>query len=204
MERLAAGDGAAIQGLIDAHRTDLVRSVRAVAGKRGARLSPEQIEELVVDVALAIFDVAGSWKPGGAPPWIYARGRIANAVDRMIGQWADELEPERDEKPEEPAAGGSEPDPFELIEVLAARDQTVALLLAGLGQVASTRDQMVFVEHGLQVSMGDPSPAVTVGQQYGMKPATVRQQTRRIRLRLRGLAETDPRFVELASLPLVA
>lgn len=204
MERLAARDGAALHSLIEAHRADLLRSVRAVAGQRGARLTAEQVDELVVDAALAISDIARAWRPGGAPPWIYARGRIANAVDRVIGQWADELEPERYDVEALAPSHGSEPDTLALLESLAARQSTAALLHDGLARVASPRDRMVFVEHGVQVSMGDPSPAVTVGQQFGLKPATVRQQTRRIRLRLQGLAESDPRYGELAMLPMVA
>jgi hypothetical protein len=54
------------------------------------------------------------------------------------------------------------------------------------------------------VALGDPSPAVTVGALYGMKPASVRQQSRRTRLRLRALAETEPRFGPLAELAVVA
>jgi DNA-directed RNA polymerase specialized sigma24 family protein len=204
MERMAAGDPAAIFGLVQAHRPDLERAVRYTARSRGARLTPEQVDDLVLDAAIAIRDVAAAWKPEGAPPWVYARGRIANAVDRVVGQWADPLDPERTEVEEPPAASGSEPDTIELLSGLAAEHPEVDLLVRGLARVATPRDQVVFVEHGLQVALGDPSPAVTVANQYGMKPASVRQQARRVRLRLRKLAETDPLFGELARLPLVA
>ena len=204
MERLGEGDGAALYSLIEAHRTDLVRSVRSMAGRRRARLSAEQVEELVVEAALAIASVAGSWTPDGAPPWFYASGRIANAVDRVIGQWHDGLDDERADHEQPPAAAGSEAQLVEVLDRLAADHEVVALLRDGLEVVASPRDLLVFVEHGVQVALGDPSPAVTIGRMYGMEPAAVRQQTRRVRLRLRRLAATDPRFGELVSLPLVA
>lgn len=204
MERLAEGDGAALYSLIEAHRSDLVRSIRSIAARRKARLSAEQLEELVVDAALAIAGVAGSWSPEGAPPWFYASGRIANAVDQVIGQWRDELDDERADVEQPPAAAGWESDTDDVLARLAARHEVVALLREGLEEVASPRDLLVFVEHGVQVALGDPSPAVTIGRMYGMEPTAVRQQTRRVRIRLHRLAATDPRFGELVTLPLVA
>ncbi|NLG65024.1 MAG: hypothetical protein GX537_05400 [Actinobacteria bacterium] len=204
MARLAGGDGAAIQSLIEGFRPELVRSVRTIASSRNLRLSAEQLDALVVDAALAISDVAPAWKPGGAPPWFYAKGRIANAVDREIGQWANELDDERTDVEEKPAVAGTEPDTYETLLGLASVNHDAARFIDALASVASVRDQMLFVEHGVQVSLGDPSPAVTVGQQFGMNPAAVRQQTRRIRLRLKDLADSDPRYRELAALDLVA
>ena len=204
MERMAAGDGAAAFSLIDLHRRDLERSVRSIAGSRGARLSPEQVGDLVLDAAMAIYDVAGAWRPDGAPPWFYARDRIANAVDQELGLWCDELEVDRLDVEEAPAAACAEPSAVDVLDHLAADDHVVALLRDGLSRVATERDRLVFVEHRLQVTMGDPSPAVTVARQHGMKPEAVRQQTRRIKIRLQRLAAVDPRFGELANLPLVA
>ena len=122
----------------------------------------------------------------------------------MIGQWHDGLDDERADHEQPPAAAGSEAQLVEVLDRLAADHEVVALLRDGLEVVASPRDLLVFVEHGVQVALGDPSPAVTIGRMYGMEPAAVRQQTRRVRLRLRRLAATDPRFGELVSLPLVA
>jgi hypothetical protein len=204
MAALAANDGAALFALVDAHRADLVRCVRAIASSRGARLDVQQVDDLVLDAALAISEVAGAWKPDGAPPWFYARGRIAAAVDRVIGQWADPLAPDGAELAERPWSTADEVELPVLLDRLAAVDETVALVRDGLAEVASPRDLLVYVEHRVQVALGDPSPAVTVARLYGMQPAAVRQQTRRIRLRLRRLAASDPRFAPLASLPVAA
>ena len=205
MAALAAGDGTAVYGLVDAYGDDLARTVRTIAAGRGARLGADRVEELVVDAALAIQAVAGAWRPDGAPPWVWARGRIRAVVDRHVGQWADELDLERCADLAAPVPSpGAEPATASCLAKLAATIPEVALLREGLDLVASPRDQLVFVELGIQVALGDPSPAVTVGALYGMKPASVRQQSRRTKLRLRALAETEPRFGPLADLALVA
>lgn len=206
MERLAERDGAALFDLIEAHRSDLARTVRSIAGKRNARLRAGEVEELVTEAALAIADVAGAWKAGGAPPWVYAWGRIAEAVDRHIGQWSSVLDDATEDvdAAAPPPPAGSEPPVAEVLHGLAAERELVALLVDGLDRVASERDRLLFVDHGVQAAMGDPSPAVTVGLMYGMEPAAVRQQTRRVRLRLGKLSRIDPRYAELASLPIVA
>lgn len=205
MAALAAGDGAALFELIDGYGAELARTVRVVAAGRRARLRADEVDELVVEAALAIQAVAGAWRPDGAPPWVWARGRIGAAVDRHLGLWTDQLDHERHAGQEAPPAppGGEEPVEACLAR-LAAHDRRVALLDEALELVASRRDRLVFVELGIQVALGDPSPAVTVGALYGMKPASVRQQSRRTKLRLRALAETEPRFGPLADLALVA
>ena len=94
-----------------------------------------------------------------------------------------------------------------MLEVLAglARDHPeVALLREAVGRVASDRDQLIFFETAVQASLGDHSPAVTVGQLLGIRPEAVRQQHRRVRLRVQHLAATEPRFAALADLPVVA
>ncbi len=205
MERIAAGDGAAVFELVEVWRGDLARTVRSIAGLRRARLGPADVDELVVDAALAIADVAGSWAPGGAPPWVYARGRIAAVVDRHIGQWCDLLDDESCTQREQPAHAPSiEASTAEVFSRLANEHRIVALLRDGLGRVASERDLVVFIELGVQVALGDPSPAVTVARMYGMQPAAVRQQNRRMRVRLRQLADREPRFAPLADLAMVA
>jgi hypothetical protein len=205
MAALAAGDGAALFGLIDAHRDELARTVRVIAAKRRARLSADDVDELVVEAALAIQAVAGAWRADGAPPWVWAQGRIRAAVDRHLGLWADELDHEHHAGREAPPAPPGVEEPTGVCFArLAASDQRVALLGEALELVASRRDRLVFVELGIQVAMGDPSPAVTVGALYGMKPASVRQQSRRTKLRLRALADAEPRFGPLAELAVVA
>ncbi len=204
MESLAAGEGAAIHWLIEAHRADLARTVRAIASARKRSLNAELVDELVLEAALAVREVAGAWRPDGAPPWVWARGRIQAAVDRCLGLFGDELDPERMETEVAPAPPAHEEETSVYLKRLAASVPEVHLLCEGLSRVASPRDQALFVEVGIQSVMGDPSPAVTVGAIYGMNPASVRQQSRRTRLRLRQLADTEPRFRALAEMALVS
>lgn len=207
MAGLAAGDMVAFTWLIEVHRGDLERTVRKLAADRYSRLSAEDVDELVIETALAIQAVARGWRADrGAPPWVWARGRISAAVDRHLsGRWVDELDDERQAQSEEPPARPAvEEDTSVHLRRLASKLPEVALLCEGLERVASARDQVVFMELGIQVALGDPSPAVTVGALFGMNPASVRQQSRRTRLRLRALAQAEPRFGPLADLAVVA
>ena len=205
MSRLAEGDRAALVHLRDSFRSELVKTVRAIARSRGARLGPDDVEDLLTDAAMVIAGLAHAWKPDGAPPWFWAKGRIAREVDRHLGQWSDELDDARYCQKEAPAAAsGFERDVAEVFAGLAESRPDVALFREALQCVGSPRDQLVFVEHGLQVAMGDPSPAVTVARLYEMNPAAVRQQTRRIRLRLKDLAASDERFAPLVKVTMVA
>ena len=63
---------------------------------------------------------------------------------------------------------------------------------------------VLFLETGLQGVLGDRSPAKTVADLHGVAPTSVRQQHRRIRLRVQHLAATDPRFAPLGTLAIVA
>ncbi|MEO6629399.1 MAG: hypothetical protein ABIP03_12630 [Aquihabitans sp.] len=206
MVLLAQGDGAAFFTFRTRYSAPLTRMVRGIASSRHARLTPDQVEELVTEAALAITNVASGWRAGGAPPWIWARLRVAAAVDGYIGQWADELpDAASGGEPAAPMASpGSEPPLLGLVAKLAEENVIVALLQEAVSLVATPRDCLIFFEHGLQVSLGDRSPAATVAGLLGLQPAAVRQQQHRVRSRLRHLAEHDPRFAPLAALPLVA
>ena len=206
MAALAAGDAAALVTLIDRHRVQLAGAVRRVADGRGVRLSADEVDELVVDVALAVASVAGAWSPdGGALPWVWAHHQVAKVVDRHIGQHTDLLdEATAAELPAGRASASSEPEVLDLVAVLARRNPTVALLQEALEQVASPRDRVLFLETALQGVLGDRSPAKTVADLHGVAPTSVRQQHRRIRLRVQHLAATDPRFAPLGTLAIVA
>jgi hypothetical protein len=78
------------------------------------------------------------------------------------------------------------------------------LLLDALEQVGSPRDRGLLLDYQMQQDAGDPSPAVTVGRQYGLSAPAVRQAVRRMRRSLRELVRDDARYGELADLPLVA
>ncbi len=159
-------------------------------------------------MALELFRLAKAWNPDfGMPPWVWARHRVAALVDAHIGQHTRPLELVEAvlaEAPAPPAPPGEEPSVIEVIEQLAAEDDSVALVWEALLTVASDRDRAVFLEVLVQTSLGDRAAAATVGAVLGMKPDAVRQQVSRIRRRLRDLAAADPRFADLADLAIVA
>lgn len=208
MGRLAGGDRAAIHHLIEEFGGEIAGAVRRVAAARLVRLPPHEVDELVTEVAIEVTRLAGSWDPGvGAPPWVWARRRVERLVDRHVGQHAASLDDERTvvaEAVAPPVAAGHEPGMLALLDQIApARPGTEAFREA-LHQVASPRDRELYVEVLVQEALSDPSPAVTVGNMLGLHPATVRQQYRRVRLRLRALAANDIRYRSLADLPCVA
>lgn len=205
MAAIAGGDQAAVFTLRDRFEGELTRAIRVVAARRNARLGATEVHDLVTDLAIEIGDLAGSWQPGKAPPWVWARHRVAALVDRHIGQYTrplDVLDLEPREEP--PAAPAAELEVLVLLEHLAQHDPTIATFHQALAMVASPRDQMVFMEAAVQVSLGDPSPAVTVGELHSMAPTAVRQQVHRVRARIQELAERDPRYAVLSGLALVA
>jgi len=166
----------------------------------------EDLDGLVIDACLELQSCAGSWDPdGGALPWVWAEKRLLGVASRWVGQHADALD-ERDEalgrmvatvagRATEPAA----------VELLARLDHpTCVLLREALEAVASVRDREIVLEVGLQRSLGDGSPAVTIGPSVGLRPDAVRQVLRRVRRRLHELAEEEPRYAVLADLALLA
>jgi hypothetical protein len=208
MAAAAAGDGAAPFALRESFGPEIERAVRGVASSRGVRLSADEVDHLAIDTALELFRIAKAWDAAfGVPPWVWARHRVASVVDAHIGQHTRSLElveAGRAEVAAPPEARGEEPSVVEVIEQLAAEDESVALVWEALQAVASARDRAVFLEVLVQTSLGDRAAAATVGALLGMKPDAVRQQVSRIRRRLRDLAAADPRFADLADLAIVA
>ena len=119
--------------------------VRRALRARQVDLPRAEIDELVGDAALVLFEHAGSWRPeGGALPWVWAQHRIVNAVDRHLGCFADHLDDDKLSAWEVAGrtgrpgpAPGDEPDTFELLESLAGRDPRLRALADALNEVAT-------------------------------------------------------------------
>lgn len=209
MGRLANGDGAAVFDLRTNFESELVTAVRSVAGKRGARLNRQEVDDLVTDLVVELARHASAWRAdGGAPPWIWARHRVGAVVDRHIGQYATSLDLEGSREladaPERAWAPGRDRAVAEMLDELAREHPVVELLVEAVEMVASRRDATLYFELSFQAASGDPSPANTVAQLFDMNPAAVRQQSSRVRRRLQALAADEPRYAPLAQLPLVA
>lgn len=210
MAAMAGGNATAAFSLRDEFGGSISAAVRDTLGRRSAWCGAEEVEGLVVDVCLMLFDIATGWSPyGGALPWTWAARPIGTLVDLHLGQFAGPLGDWADESlartSEGHVAGRSqEPPVLDVLAGLGARHPAARLLHEALGTVATPRDGELFLELRIQQLLGDRSPSVTVGGLLGLQPEAVRQQHRRVRMRLRSLAETDQRFAPLASLALVA
>jgi len=172
-------------------------------------IGPEELDGLVIDACLELQTCAGSWDPsGGALPWVWAEKRLLGVASRWVGQHADALEDREDAvarlSSSSSAVAGRATEPPVLDLLARLDDPTCVLLREALEAVASVRDREIVLEVGLQRSLGDGSPAVTIGPSVGLRPDAVRQVLRRVRRRLHELAETEPRYAGLTDLALLA
>ena len=206
MGRMAGGDDSAAFMLCLEYRRELTAAVRRAADHLGARLEPDDIDGLVVDVALALRRRAPGWDPQrGALPWTWARPLVVAVVSAHVGQYADELDGAAlvGTAYESTAWEGDDPDAVDVLSELAERDEACRLLEEALAQVASSRTSEVLLRYAEQRRQGDPSPAHTVGDELEMQPPAVRQVVCRLRRRLLALASDEPRYAPIAGLALV-
>jgi hypothetical protein len=211
MRRLAGGDEAAVVTLYERYGGPIAASVHRVARQRRGRIDRDDLDGLVFEVCFELATIAGGWSPdGGALPWVWARHRVANVVDRVLGQWADPLDDERvgaldrhlAGAPSPPAVGGSL---LGALERLVPDMASARLLAEALDhQRISPRDRELWLEYAFEKHSGNTSPAATVAPEFGMTEVSVRQAARRARQRLVRLAASDERFAPLADLPLLA
>ena len=207
MAALAEGDRSATFDLYAEFGGPIRSWVRRLLRRLGVDvIGPEELDGLVIDACLELQGCAGSWDPeGGALPWVWAEKRLLGVASRWVGQHADPID-DREEavtRMVSTVAGrAAEPGVIELLARL--DDPTCVLLREALEVVASVRDREILLEVGLQRSLGDASPAVTIGPSVGLRPDAVRQVLRRVRRRLHELAEAEPRYAVLTDLALLA
>ncbi|MGH9040879.1 MAG: hypothetical protein ACRDZ3_11675 [Acidimicrobiia bacterium] len=217
MGRMAAGDGDAVFELYWEFGAAIGRVLRGEFRRLGVeRVDAAEIDGLVLDACIDLAGRAGSWDPErGVAPWTWARFRLRALVVAHIGQFTDALPGEGPAEvagpvvAEGPGPGGADPgadagaDAGTLLRALAASQPELRLLQEGLDLVSRPAQQAILLEVKVQAALGDPSPAVTVGQLTGVRPDTVRQTVKRVLDRLRRLAAADPRFAPLAGLALL-
>jgi hypothetical protein len=207
MAAMAAGDKGATFDLYAEFGGPIRATVRRLLRRLGVDvIGAEDLDGLVIDACLELQGCAEAWDPqGGAQPWVWAERRLLAIVSRWVGQHADALE-DKGEAIERMVARSvgvsSEPTVIELLDRM--DDPTCVLLREALATVASDRDRTIILEVGLQRSLGDASPAVTVGPFVGLRPDAVRQVLRRVRQRVSALAAAEPRYAPLVDLALLA
>ncbi len=184
MATAAAGVATAAIILYQEFGLAIARSLRRHLVDFGVRdIDADDLHGLTMDACFVLYDHASGWSPnGGALPWVWAERRLRNLVSGYVGQWADELDDAvhavAAAPPDVPDA--DDPDEFELLHHLAAKRHDVARYADALATSAtSERNQRVLLAYRLQSSLGDRSPAVTIGRRFDMTPAAVRQAVKR-------------------------
>ena len=224
MGRLARGDEAAVVTLYERFGGQIAAAAQGLAAGRGRRLGHDDLDGVVIEVCFELGRVAGGWSPeGGALPWVWARHRVANVVDRELGQWTEPLDEQRTAQLTEVAepAGGADPvggtsptmgaahardaPVWPVFERMAADHHGFQLLLDALERSGiSRRDRELWLQYVCEKAVGNSAPATTLSPVFALKESTVRQAARRVRQRVRRLATTDERFAPLIDLPVVA
>lgn len=210
MRRLADGDEAAIVTLWERYRVPIGGAVQRVARLRRARIDRRELDGVVFEVCEELGKVAGAWSPdGGALPWVWARHRVTNVVDRVLGPWVEPLDEGRladlDDRLVEGVEAAADGSMLDALERLVPDMASARLLAEALDEAAiSARDRELWFEYQYEKHSGNASPAATVAPVFGMREASVRQAARRARQRLLRLAATDTHFAPLADLPLLA
>lgn len=208
MARLVAGDTAAVFTLAEHHGHRIAGVIRRQLARCGAAtIAADELQSLVLDACMELREVAGAWRPGGALPWWWAEGRIRSLVNAWVGVHADSIDDHWIDVDDD----GYDPAPSVEDSVAATFARLVEEVpLVGLvaeAAAAARVDDVSLVcmlDYCIQQDQGDPSPAHTLAERYGVSPETLRQRICRGRRRLRRVVETDPRFAALADFELVA
>lgn len=202
MALMAAGDRAALFTVLDEFGSHLAAAVRRAARHLHVELSGQDVRDLTTDAGFVLLDVAAGWDAErGALPWVWAERRIAALVSAHVGQHTDAIDEQAlSEVEAEAAATSLDLDDIEMLETLARLSPKCRLFLDALARVATPRNRDVVLAVRVQNAMGDPSPAVTVGHLYGLRPDAVRQIVHRTRMALKRLVHSEPEFEVLRSL----
>ena len=208
MAAMATGDPKAVFWLYAEFGGQIGAALRRELRRLGVeRVPPEELDGMVIDACLELFDCGAAWNPaGGALPWTWAGRRLRRIASAWVGQYADELDVERIDTGagDPPPAVASDEAELDVLAHLAENHAGCALVLAALKQVATRRDRAIVLEVQVQMAGGDPSPALTVARRHGVTPEVVRQVVCRVRTRLARLASHEDRFGPLAGLAMVA
>lgn len=202
MALMAAGDRAVVFTVLDEYGSYLAGAVRRVARHLHVELSGQDVRDLTIDAGFVLLDVARGWDAdGGALPWVWAERRIAALVSAHVGQHADAIDEQALSEVEATTTEVAvDLDDIEVLEKLARLSPTCRLFVDALARVTTPRNRAVVLAVKVQNAMGDPSPAVTVGNQYGLRPDAVRQIVHRTRVALQRLVHAEPEFEPLRSM----
>ena len=189
MAHLAGGDLAFAVTLANGWHAPIARLVRTLLremGRPDLTGDREEVAGHVIDACFVIADRAGGWRPGEAPPWLWARFAIRAEVARSIGHRCVELDDSQYD--------GCPPVPVDMVDYdeLVERNPRFASFDDVLRECTSERDRRIVVEYLQQQAAGDPSPSHTVGQMFDLAPATARQVFSRAMRKVRRVLGNQP------------
>jgi hypothetical protein len=191
MAGIGAGDDEAVWRLYDLGGPAVRAIVRREAERIGVRLAADDLDGLTLDGVLELADLAGSWRPDGALPWVWARRRLEALVHRHVGSFACPFD-ETLHDIEQPSPG---PAPVEALEALrraAQRHPSARLLQGRLADAVSARDAAIWVAVQIERGAGNRSPAVTVGAYHDLSPVAVRKVVERVGRRIGPVPQRTP------------
>lgn len=187
MARIASGEREAVWELHDLAEPALARMLRSEARRIDVRIGEEDIFDLTLDAAIDLAKLAGSWKPDGAPPWVWARLHITSLVHDHIGTFARPLDEEHF-RVEAPVAQPALPEPREVLQDLARRHPSAHRLDRHLTANVTDRDASIWLGVHLEKAAGNRSPAVTIAADHGLRPDAVRKVVQRVSERMANVA----------------
>jgi hypothetical protein len=195
MAAIAGGDRSAVVTLYIEFGGRMAAGVRRRLRELGVHHPEEgQVQDLVMDACFELESCAKAWDPeGGALPWNWARRRLDAMIARRIGVFADPLDDALAERVADTTRVADTADraAIAVLADLASYNERARHLIAEFDAArVSDRDRAVFLEYVLQSDLGDPSPARTVGSEFGLEAATVRQIVSRTRTRLARSSES--------------
>lgn len=92
MQAIAAGDQSALWRFREVADPPVRRQLLATLHRLDVPFDTDDLDGMVTDAVLAIAEVAGAWRPGGAPPWVWAHRRVVCVVHRFVGIFARSLD----------------------------------------------------------------------------------------------------------------
>jgi len=190
MARLAAGDLAYAVTLANGWHPQIARLVGNLLREMGCRdlaADRDEVAGHVIDACFVIADRARGWRPGGAAPWYWARAAIRAQIGRTIGHRCVALAEDQHDEPQPPVSP-----PVVEYDELVAGNARFASFDEVLRACTSERDRRIVIEYLQQQAAGDPSPSHTVGQMFGLTPATARQVFSRAMRRVRRVLGDEP------------
>jgi hypothetical protein len=178
MARIAEGDEDAIWELHELAEGDLARIIRAEARRLDIRLEADEVWELTLDAVDALADVAATWKPDRAWPWVWAHHRVRAVVHDHVGTFARPLDEVHLELEARPPIERIE-DPRAVLRRASEQHPAARQLEQRLCRV-SERDAQIYLGVVLERAAGNRAPAVTVGADHGLQPPAVRKVVQRV------------------------